>query len=92
MYAGAPLRLRGGLLGLPVSFLRDQEGFVGIFHGLPRVFPPSLVISFSVARGGRSVRVCGKFVEFSGSLVRVTRHWSPPSSLVSVPRYNSRAL
>lgn len=69
MYASAPLRLRGGLFGLPVSFLRDQKGLIGIFHRLPRVFPPSLVISFSVAHGGRSVRVCGEFVDFRGSVV-----------------------
>jgi len=86
MYASPPLRLRGGLLGLPVSFLRDQMGFVGIFQGLPRVFPPGLVISFSVAHGGCAVRVCGQFVEFRGSLVRVTWHRSSPLSLVSVPR------
>jgi len=85
MYASASLRLRGGLLGLPVSFLRDQMGFVGIFQGLPRVFPPGLVISFSVAHGGRSVRVCGEFVDFRGSVVRVTRHGCAPSSLVSIP-------
>ena len=34
----------------------------------------SLVIFFSVVRGGGTVRVCSQFVEFRSSLVRVVGH------------------
>ena len=36
-----------------------------------------LVIFFPVVRGGSTVRVCGEFVEFRSSLVRVIWHSYP---------------
>jgi hypothetical protein len=35
---------------------------------------PGLVIFFPMVRGGGTVRVCGEFVEFGSSLVRVIWH------------------
>jgi hypothetical protein len=42
-----------------------------------------LVIFFPVVRGGSTVRVCGEFVEFGSSLVRVV--WQSFPSLRSTP-------
>ena len=57
-----------------MRFLRPLECLIGIFHGLPGVLVPGLMIFFPMVRGGRTVRVCGEFVEFSSSLVRVIWH------------------
>ncbi len=57
-----------------MSFLRELEGFSGMFQRLFGVFVPGLVISFSVVHGGSTVGVCSKFVEFGSSLVRVIWH------------------
>jgi hypothetical protein len=57
-----------------MSFLRALKGFIGMFQCLFGMFVSGLVISFPVVRGGRTVRVCGEFVELGSSLVRVIRH------------------
>jgi len=48
-----------------------------MFHGLLGELVPGLVILFSVVRGGSTVGMGGKLVEFSGSLVRVIWHGVP---------------
>jgi hypothetical protein len=48
-----------------------------MFHRLLGMFVPGLMILFPVVRGGSAVRVCGKFVEFGGSLVRFIWHRAP---------------
>jgi hypothetical protein len=57
-----------------MSFFRRLKSFVGMLQSLFGEFVPGLVILFSVVRGGRTVGVGGKFVEFSSSLVRVIWH------------------
>jgi hypothetical protein len=73
----APSWLERGLCGLPVSFLRPTERFGGMFHRLPGMLLPGLVIFLAVMRGSGAMRVCGEFVEFGSSLVRLTWHSSP---------------
>ncbi len=60
-----------------MRFLRPLESFIGMFHRLLGMFVPRLMIFFPVVRGGSAVRVCGKFVEFGGSLVRFIWHRAP---------------
>ena len=48
---------------------------------------PGLVIFFPMVRGGRTVRVCGEFVELSSSLVRVIWH-SVSNSRGTTPSWN----
>jgi len=57
-----------------MRFLRPLERLLGMFHGLPGMLVPGLVIFFSMVRGGGTVRVCGEFVELGSSLVRVIWH------------------
>jgi hypothetical protein len=57
-----------------MSFLRQLERFSGMFHCLPGVFLPGLVIFFAMVGRGGAVRMRGKFMEFSGSLVRIVWH------------------
>ena len=57
-----------------MSFLRPLESFIGMFQGLSRMLLSGLVVFFPVVCGSGTVRVCGEFVEFSSSLVRVTWH------------------
>jgi hypothetical protein len=45
-----------------------------MFQGLFGMLVSSLVIFFPVVRGRSSVRVCGEFMEFGSSLVRVIWH------------------
>jgi hypothetical protein len=52
-----------------MRFLRPLERLLGMFHGLPGVFVPGLVIFFPVMRGGGAVRVRSEFVELRSSLV-----------------------
>jgi hypothetical protein len=59
-----------------VSFLRMLVGFLRVLHGLPRQLVPAQVISFSMLDCGGPVRMGGKFVKFSGSLMGITRHTS----------------
>jgi hypothetical protein len=61
-----------------MSFLRRLESRVGMFHCLPGMLVSGLVIFFPVMDGGSTVRVCGEFVEFGSSLVRVFWHVSQP--------------
>jgi len=57
-----------------MSLLRPLESFIGMFQGLLGMLVSGLVIFFTVVCGGSTVRVCGEFVEFGGSLVRVIWH------------------
>ncbi len=61
-----------------MSFLRQLESLVGMFHCLPGMFVPCLVVFFPVMNGGGTVRVCGLFMEFGGSLMRVFWHIFTP--------------
>ncbi len=54
--------------------MRPLVSFFGMFHGLPGMFVSGLVVSFRVVRRGDAVRVCGEFVEFGSSLMRVIWH------------------
>jgi len=65
-----------------MGFLRPLESFIGMFQRLFGMLVSGLVIFFSVVRGGSTVGVCGEFVVFGSSLVRVVWHsvscpWSP---------------
>ena len=71
-----------------MSFLRQLESFVGMFQCLLRVLMSGLVILFSVVRGGGAVRVCGVFVKFGSSLVRVVWHCFPILGCGSDLTYN----
>jgi hypothetical protein len=57
-----------------MGFLRPLESFIGMFQRLFGMLVSGLVITFPVVRGGSTVRVCGEFVEFGSSLVRVVWH------------------
>jgi hypothetical protein len=57
-----------------MGFLRPLKGFIGMFQRLLGMLVSGLVILFTVACGGSTVRVCGEFVEFRRSLVRVVWH------------------
>lgn len=57
-----------------MRFLRPLERLLGMFHGLPGLFVPRLVIFFPVMHGGGAVRVRSEFVELRSSLVRVIWH------------------
>jgi hypothetical protein len=57
-----------------MSIFRPLHGFTRVFQRLSGVLVPGQVIFFSVVRGGGPVRVCGEFVEFGSSMVRVVRH------------------
>jgi len=45
-----------------------------VFQGLLGKFVSGQVVLFTMVRGGRAVSVCGEFVEFGSSLVRVVWH------------------
>ena len=57
-----------------MSLLRPLESFIGMFHCSHGMLVCGLVIFFPVVRGGSTVGVCGEFVEFGSSLVRVIWH------------------
>jgi hypothetical protein len=57
-----------------MRFFGPLEGFIGMFQRLFGMLVSGLVIFFPVVRRGGTVRVCGEFVEFGGSLMRVIRH------------------
>lgn len=57
-----------------MGFLRPLESFIGIFQRLFGMLVSGLVIFFSVVRGGSTVGVCGEFVVFGSSLVRLIWH------------------
>ncbi len=65
-----------------MGFVRPLESFIGMFQRLFGMLVSRLVIFVSVMRGGSTVGVCGEFVVFGSSLVRVAWHsasypWSP---------------
>jgi hypothetical protein len=60
-----------------MGFLRPLKGFIGMFQRLLGMLVSGLVILFTVVCGGSTVRVCGEFVEFGRSLVRVVWHSLP---------------
>jgi hypothetical protein len=66
-----------------MGFLRPLESFMGIFQRLFRMFVSGLVIFFPVVSGGAPVCVCGEFVEFGSSLMRVIWHGVLPSYVTS---------
>jgi hypothetical protein len=57
-----------------MSFLRPLKSFIGMFQRLLGMLVSGLVILFTVVCGGGTVRVCGEFVEFGRSLVRLIWH------------------
>jgi hypothetical protein len=61
-----------------MRFFRQLEGFLSVFHRLPRLFVGAQVITFSVLRGGSAVRVRGHLVKFSSSLVPIVCHGKVP--------------
>lgn len=72
-----------------------------MFQRLFGMLVSSLVIFFPVVRGGDTVRMCGKVVEFGGALVRVSWHSFPAlggqsslelSQLLYCPILNSTRL
>ena len=62
-----------------MSFLRPLESLIGMFQRLPGMLVSGLVIFFVVVCGGSAVCMCGKFVEFGSSSMRVLWHISPTS-------------
>jgi hypothetical protein len=72
-----------------MGFLRPLESFIGMFQRLFGMLVSGLVIFFSVMRGGSTVGVCGEFVVFGSSLVRVAWHGvSYPWSLSILERFD----
>jgi hypothetical protein len=59
-----------------MRLLRPLECFSGIFQCLFGMLVSGLVIFFSVVRSGDTMRVCGEFVKFGGSSVRIAWHCS----------------
>jgi len=57
-----------------MSFLRPLGSFIGVLQGLLGELVSGQVILFTMVRGGGTVCVCGEFVEFGSSLVRVVWH------------------
>ena len=83
-----------------MSFLRPLESFIGMFHCLFGMLVCGLVIFFPVVCGRGTVRVCGEFVQFGCSLMRVIWHSFPnldvprilePFHFSSCPIMNTRA-
>jgi hypothetical protein len=64
-----------------------------MFQGLFGMLMSGLVIFFPVVRGSSSVRVCGEFMEFGSSLVRVIWHSvSIPFSPLHLETYTASKL
>jgi hypothetical protein len=57
-----------------MSIFRPLHSFTCMFQGLFGMLVSGLVIFFPMVRGSSSVRVCGEFMEFGSSLVRVIWH------------------
>jgi hypothetical protein len=68
-----------------MSFLRQLVSLFGMFHRLPGIFVPSLMVPLVVVRRGNTVRVSGEIVEFCSALVRIVWHvlFSRPANLIS---------
>ena len=58
-----------------------------MFHSLPGLLVRAEVIAFAVPRGGDAVRVCGLFVEFRSSLMRIVWHFLPPECPAGLPAF-----
>jgi len=70
--------------GLLEGFLRLLERLGRVFHGLLGVLVPGLVIFLAVMRRGNAMRVGGKLVHLSGSLVRIFCHECSRTAEVTV--------
>jgi len=57
-----------------MRFLRPMVGLIGMFQRLFRMLVSGLVVFFPMVRCRSTVRMCGEFVEFSSSLVRLIWH------------------
>jgi hypothetical protein len=57
-----------------MSIFGPLHGFTRMFQRLFGMLVSSLMIFFPVVHRGRSVRVCGEFVEFGSFLVGVVWH------------------
>lgn len=57
-----------------MRFLQPLESLMGMLQCLVGMLMSSLVIFFAVVRRRNAVCVCGEFVEFGGSLMRVIWH------------------
>ena len=66
-----------------MRFLRPLESLVRMLQCLFGMLVPTLVIFFPVVCGRSTMRVCGQFVEFGSSLMRVIWHSFPH---LDVPR------
>jgi hypothetical protein len=68
-----------------MSFLRPLESLARMLQCLLGMLVSGLVIFFPVVRRSNAVCVCGEFVEFSSSLMRVIWHSvsQSPKSLAS---------
>jgi hypothetical protein len=67
-----------------MSFLRQLVSLVGIFHRLPGIFVPGLMVPFVVVRCGNAVRVSGEIVKLCSALMRIVCHvlFSRPANLI----------
>jgi len=68
-----------------MSFLRLLVSPGRVLHRLSGVLVRGLVILFAVMHGSGAVSMCGEFVKFRGSLVRVFWHIFPPGA--SLPQF-----
>jgi hypothetical protein len=76
-----------------MGFLRRLGSFIGVFQRLFGMLVSGLVIFFPVVRGSSSVRVCGEFMKFGSSLVRVIWHSaSIPFSPLHLETYTASKL
>jgi hypothetical protein len=74
-FLGALIGKENGLL---VRFLRRLMRFLGIFHSLPGMFVPGLMVFLAVMRSRSPVCMRGHVVKLSGSLMRIFCHNLPP--------------
>ena len=54
-----------------MSFLCERVSLGGVFHGLPGIVVPSLMVFFAVVHCGNTVCVRGEIVELYSSLMLV---------------------
>ena len=59
-----------------MSFFRTLQSFTRMFQRLFGMLVSALMIFFPVAHGSSTVRVCGEFMKFGSSLMRVLWHGS----------------
>lgn len=74
-----------------MRFLRPLESLMRMLQCLFGMLMPGLVIFFAVVRRRNAVCVCGEFVEFGGSLMRViwhsVSHPGCPAHLKTIPLF-----